>query len=473
MLRAHLTGVVALLAIATTASTSLAQQGPAESDAAKAAAPGASCASRKFVGNRDLVALVSADLQGLSEIRAKGTRYITLTHLYNACSSDKEMEVYRQGVGKLINSLNSTATVVRLETIDPERTVLRLNIDDIGWAAADWDTLLAAYAYGVQPDVRSFALTQQLTNTKLPYVRGDWLALFAGQPPLYYQLLKLPDKFSELQKQLGIDVEANLKKFLVQRAGMQESGMSPNNRMIERHQSRTGYFWTSYNFATNRGKQNLFNFPLGPRGDNGFEHDLAATFFSLPNGFQAFYLSDAEGARVDKASTQILRDYARRDLSMAAGISCFGCHAKGVIRKVKDEIRALVFANREVAKKTRDAVDALHPDPAQMDKILADDAARFRDAMVRAGLDPDLSLDRIEPINALALRYDANLDLATAAAEFGLRPDEFRAAAVTTGPTSVLMRRLEQGRMPRDQFEDEFAGFVPKLTDETVLNLSP
>ena len=59
----------------------------------------------------------------------------------------------------------------------------------------------------------------------------------------------------------------------VARAGFQKSGVSRNNRMIERHVSKFGAFWNSYDFAGNQGRQSLFLHPLGPDGPNPFEHD--------------------------------------------------------------------------------------------------------------------------------------------------------------------------------------------------------
>lgn len=451
--------------------------GEPERAAPRAAAPARGpatapdCASRKFLGSRELASLMAADIQRLPEYRAKGTRYVTLSHLFSGCTPAQDLEVYRQAVVKLVNSLSRSPGVLRLETVDPDQTVIRINIDDLGWEAEDWNAVIALYPYGLQPDTKFFNVVQLATDTQIPAVRGDWLALTAGQPPLYNALLKLPDNFKELQKQQGIDVEANLQKFLVQRAGFQDSVMSINNRVIERHQIRTGYFWTSYNFSGNRAKQNVFEFPTGPGGDTGFVPELNATIFSLPNGFQGYYLNAAaDGARVDKAATQILRDLSKRDLTVTNGISCFGCHSGGVVR-VKDEIRPFVLTNRETPKKVRDAVDALYPEQERLDAVFADDAGRFREAMLRAGLDPELRLDGVEPIAALAAKYEVNVDLAQAAAEYGLTPEQLRQAAIASGRTSSLLRRLQQGRVPRDHFEDEFAGFVAALTDDAALDL--
>ena len=77
--------------------------------------------------------------------------------------------------------------------------------------------------------------------------------------------------------------------------------------MIERHPSRSGYFWTSYDFAGNKGKQNLYEHPLGPKGNNAFEHDGGETIFSLPNGFQAYYLNTADGKALNTGPTSTLK----------------------------------------------------------------------------------------------------------------------------------------------------------------------
>ncbi len=164
-----------------------------------------------------------------------------------------------------------------------------------------------------------------------------------------------------------------------------------------------------------------------------------------------------------------MRDLSRKDLTVTNGISCMGCHDLG-IRKAKDEIRAFTLKDRGFSKATRDAVEALYPVPERMDVILEEDTARFRQAMTRAGLDPTLKLNGIEMINALAAKYEATVDLQLAAAEFGLKAEAFRDAAAAGGQKALsLVRRLDQGLVPRDQFEADFAALVPNVTDDEAL----
>ncbi len=167
-----------------------------------------------------------------------------------------------------------------------------------------------------------------------------------------------------------------------------------------------------------------------------------------------------------------MRDLSRKDLTVTNGISCMGCHDQG-IRKVKDDVRAQVLADRTFSAKTRRDVEALYPPHEKMDAILKDDGKRFADAMERAGLDPTLKLNGVEMINALAAKFEADLDGRLAAAELGLSPEAFKVAAPKAGGKAfALQSRLEQNILPRDQFEADFAEFVRLLTDEEPLDLT-
>ena len=382
------------------------------------------------------------------------------------------MKVFRQGAVKLVNSLSRSSDVVRLETIDPEETIIRINLDDLGWDAKDWDEVLKVYPYNMQPETDFTNVLKSATGTQLPYVRADWFAFAASQPPLYDKLLKLPANFQALAKEHGVDIDGNLKKFVAQRSGFQKSGVSQNNRLIERHSSRTGYFWTSYDFAGNKAKQSLFEFPTGPGGANGFDHDGGETIFSLPNGFQGYYLNTAKGEKIDKGPTEIVRDLSRKDLAVTNGVSCMGCHDQGM-RKAKDEVRQIVLSGRSFSREIRQEVEALYPETARMDQIIENDGKRFADAMYRAGLEPTLKLNGVEMINALAKRYEDDVDINLAAAEFGLSKAEFKeAGSDASGKLKALVRRLEQGSVPRDQFEANYRELSGVVTDDQEVKIA-
>src|SRR5262249_24742039 len=152
------------------------------------------------------------------------------------------------------------------------------------------------------------------TGCPLPYVRGDWFVAAAARPPLYHDVLQLPKTDRELEAMLRVDVAQNLRQDRVARAGFNSSGVSRNNRLIERHESGAVVYWKSYDFGSNAGRQNLFAHPLGP-GDclTTFQHDGGEIIFNLPNGLQAYLLVAGDGRRIDKGPTAIVSDPRRPD----------------------------------------------------------------------------------------------------------------------------------------------------------------
>jgi Domain of unknown function (DUF4384) len=434
----------------------------------------AACAGRKVIDEEAIVTAIAADLDQQQEHRRKGMRYITLSNFYNHCVEETDMVRYRQGVVKLLNSLSRNSDVVKLRTIDPEKTIIAFNLDDLGWTAEDWDRIIGTYPYAMKPDATVYDTVVSLTGTPLPWIRGDWFGFTASRPPLYYDLLKLPATFAELEKTADVDVKSDIEKFLVKRAGFQKSGVSKHNRLIERHAIPTGYFWTSYDFKGDKPDQSLFIHPLGPGGDDGFRHDGGETIFSLPNGFQAYYLNTAKGDRLDKGPTEIVLDDSQLDRAVTDGISCFGCHNQG-IRQATDDIRPHVINDRTFSKTVREQVEALYPTPEEFKAQLDEDATRFRNAMIRAGLDPELDSQKVgvESINYLSKAYEKSIDLKIAAAEYGLAAEAFaKGLADAGGEAGQIKRRLEQGVLPREILEAEFKDLIVKVSDNEPIDIA-
>lgn len=413
----------------------------------------------------NMIDTMAADIGKLPEHRRADTRYITLGHLASTCTPEKDMEVYRQGAVKLLNSLSKYSDVLKLETVDPAKTILRVNLEDLGWEPELWDELVSHYPYAIRPVNGQFDAIANATSTRVPFIRADWFAYTASRDPIYSKLLGLPDTYKALQAMLALDVEVNIANFKVKRAGVQKSGVSRNNRLVERHQIATGAFWTSYDFAGNAGRQNLFEYPLGPDGDFGFIHDGGETIFNLPNGFQAYYLSDANGKQLMKGPTSIVQDFSHRDMAVTNAISCMGCHNQGM-RNVTDEVGAQASANKAFPVKIREEIKAIYPPASEMDAVIEADRKRFTDAMAKAGLDPHLSLNGVETITALSARYEWDLSLSHAAAEFGVSPDEMKDAMTASGGMGKsIALRLDQGIVPRDQFEPIYGEVVERIID--------
>jgi hypothetical protein len=93
--------------------------------------------------------------------------------------------------------------------------------------------------------------------------------------------------------------------------------------------------------------------------------------------------------------------------------------------------------------------------------------------MATAGLDVSLKLNGVEMVNSLSKRYEEDLSLRRAAAEFGYPPEKLKENLVQAGDEGLqLYRRLEQGDVPRDSFEGEFHRLVEHSTDEQLIDVT-
>ena len=275
-------------------------------------------------------------------------------------------------------------------------------------------------------------------------------------------MLQLPDRESALEEQLHIDLLGDIRQERVARAGFNSSGVSRNNRIIERHASPYGGYWRSYDFANNSGRRNLFAHPLGPgTDDSSFQPDGGETIFNLPNGLLAFLLVDGKGKRLDKAPIAIVSDPRRPDRAVENGVSCMSCHAKGLIQK-SDQVRPNVENNRSAFSKAEaETIAALYPAPTKLASLIEEDNRRFRRAVEKTGS----RLTTTESVSTLVQQYERELDIVAASAELGLSPDalshRLNEAANLARELGTL--RVSGGTVQRQVFNDAFASLVEEL----------
>ena len=211
-------------------------------------------------------------LMSLSPFDRAFARYFTMTHLYNAGETPSTLQEYRKGLSKLVNSLSWGSTVTNPQPIDSEETILYIDLRRYEWDVNNaWTQIETVYPYHIGFDAPAqTALKAQLgrlqTEMKcdIPSVHVDWFLATASLPPLYHDLLSLPLTDRELETRLEVDVARNITNapgVRVWRAGFNNSGVSNNNRMVERHASQHGAYWKSYDFAGNVGTQNIFDPP--------------------------------------------------------------------------------------------------------------------------------------------------------------------------------------------------------------------
>ncbi|MEQ1611943.1 MAG: DUF4384 domain-containing protein [Hyphomicrobiaceae bacterium] len=430
--------------------------------------PSANCGGRPKIGQGEIELAVSAQLAAEPEEKRKEVRFVSLSHLADACVSPAALDGYRQAIAKIVNTLSWGPEPIRLEAFGPDETVLKLDLGKLGWVGAHWDKLIQAYPYAALPSSRLSESIRRQTGTLTPLVRGDWLAQASTATPLYARLLGLPGRLANLQRILNVDIEANIRGGKARRAGLAQSTITRANRLVERHPTRIGSLWIAYDFATNEGRQNLIANPLGPTATGSvkvpFRHDAIRALFTLPNGFIAYSMNDARGDRLDAPPEAVERAELGWSGANTNAAACMACHRSGPFA-IKDVVRGQTETDTAAPKELRDQILALYAPQAEMDGIVTEDQERYAAAQRKAGIDPELMVGGLEPVAALAREYTRGVGLFRLAAEAGLSvPHTRKRVALLSGDLANSGRRVLAGNAPRAEVDRILGRFAPEAT---------
>ncbi|MCA9011450.1 MAG: DUF4384 domain-containing protein [Planctomycetaceae bacterium] len=429
---------------------------------------------RQDISEQQITETIADDLLALDGATLKNARYLTLTNLHNRDTvSKEELDLYREGMVKMLNSVSRSSDVLgmpdapavnRVVAVDRDATIYRFDLRDIGWESGDWERIIRHYPYGLIHRDGAGKSIGSLTDSSFPLARADWFVFAVSQAPLYHELLGIGSSLSELEMKLGIDRLQNIREFKVARAAFANSRVSVNNRLVERHFFTGGYYHISYDCFANTGRSNFFEFPLGPDKtfdtEFSFEFDGGEVIYSLPNGFQAYVLATSQGKRLSIAPSAVVHDDSMPAGAILNGISCISCHYKGTKpenpeqAKRLDQLREMALSNpRRFKAQDRERIDQLYPGAERFGELLEADRESWLSALQKAGI---TSIGPQEPVRALFDSFTRNLDLETAAAEFGLSVAAFEEKLNTESETRQLVTRLRVQGVQRQLFVEEF-----------------
>ena len=435
----------------------------------------------RFISPAEVLTSIETHLTSLEPFDRAFARYFTLTHLYNAGETTEILREYHKALNKLVNSLSWGSGITNPHPIDPQATIYYIDLRHYEWDVNDsWTKIEAEYPYHIAFDTQT-ALRNQLgrlqtqMKTDIPSVHVDWFIATASTPPLYHDLLSLPLTDRDLETRLEVDVARNLVNapgVRVWRAGFNNSGVSTNNRVVERHASRYGAYWKSYDFAGSVGKQNILTNPLS------FTHDGGEAIFNLPNGLQGYYLVNASGFRLDDAPINIVSNPAASDPTVRNGISCIGCHTEGM-KTFEDEVRPVIESNPSPNYNKAQAL-RLYVEKSEMDTLVGKDMEKYRAALAAT----DGVFGGVEPVSRFHEAFQGPVDAAYAAAVVGLQTETFlERVRENTGLQNVGLLALDNasGSVQRDTWTSSFrdvmyaldypqqVGDLPDITQPEVI----
>ncbi|MCG6156053.1 c-type cytochrome domain-containing protein [Rubinisphaera margarita] len=431
---------------------------------------------REFISRIQVLEWIDDDTRRLDRRDKPNRKYLSLVNLHNNPNvTDYNLRLYRAALSKALNSLSLSDQIEVPEAIDEYGTVFRIDLDDYGWTIEKWSTMLDNYPYGFSPDSRQddelelFRLLEQNLGAnfdRFPTIRADWFIARATRPEIYHMFLDIPDTVTELERRLGVDREDDLEDGDFVRGGVLVSGISSQNRILDRHSSNFGSYWISYDFSVEAGRGNISRFPLGPEHNDetlnrfAFKHDGGEIVFRLPNGLQGYMLTDGEGNRIDKGPTNIVADNSRVSgtTEIINGLSCITCHKHGM--KPFDDVVSFTHGVRD--PEVVEMIETVY-DVDEIQKHLRRDQAehlvllkRTIGPFLQIEEDKDTPIEKFpEPISLVAREYDQNMTATEMACELGLKStDELR----LNDPDMI---DLGLGLL-RDEFKDRPADLVYK-----------
>jgi mono/diheme cytochrome c family protein len=419
--------------------------------------------------------------------------------------------------------VNSVSTGPRVVPVTPlkgtEGSIVRIDMRDYGWSTEMWDAiatgvytetarasdfseaawadLAKVYPYGIDPTTDPLlGVIADATGTPVPIMRADWLTHFGSEAPYYDMFLGLTSQIKDLENRIGLNVDREIQSRRVIRAAMMpgSSGVSDHNRMLERFElPRGGYYWKSYDFAGDDGRQSLTLYPDGPMGmshtasgTEAFEHDGGEMIFSLPNGLQGYYLSTNKGDRLLVGPASIVSFRSKpigKGVEIENARSCFDCHANGMIAK-RDQMRDVLMSSQRYSRDQLDVLLEMYVENETLSKFYKSDSQAFLTALAQLNATEKSPTGRLTSLAAptsvgggeiftyLADQHFNSIDLVGLAREFHMDVNTLRARAGRLGDprlTVVLadwLGRLDGGaKVHRSELETYYAEMLPRLTD--------
>mgnify|MGYP000482027701 CR=1 FL=1 len=148
--------------------------------------------ARGHVSRQSQLAAIARHLQTTPLKDRPYHRYFSFAHLHNNGSIyEKELNAYRAGFAKLINSLSWRKDLVIPAALpETKATVLVLDLRQVGWEEKGlWTEVEKGYPYTFSDASAEAQRIGQLSGSGIPFLAADWFITKASRPPLYHRCL--------------------------------------------------------------------------------------------------------------------------------------------------------------------------------------------------------------------------------------------------------------------------------------------
>jgi len=446
------------------------------------------CEALEFMTSDEQIELMARDMDSLDPEFQPFTRYLTLTYNSNAGGCGRELQRQRYALFKGINSVSTSTTVVQPQAIDENDLIYRIDIRDYDWDREidflgdgtvliedGWEAIIAQAApYAVEYIGEDADELKADAQTTVPFMSVNAFIAFTEVDDLYYSLIGGKANLFDFETDvLQIDKQAEIDANRLMRAGFSNSGVSKQERVLNRFDSGVAAgqsYWISFDFDGGNGNgevnvanENIYADPID------FNFAGGEAIFSLPNGMQGYYVSAANGNRLGEAPVGVVIDPAQNNGIVINGASCHTCHNAGMIT-FTDTVRQYVIDNaREFDNETFEAVMEQYPDADEFQNQMDLDSAMHVNAVAKAGVPKGTP----DPITRTFLDFTlGNLTLEKAAGELNVTPEELKENIQQLDPRLGVLT-VKDAYVDRNVFTDAYLDALCELqvvSDNVPLN---
>jgi hypothetical protein len=415
------------------------------------ATPNSSPQYEMETAGRDLVANVS-------DIDKPYVRYLS----YYAVPS-----LYRDRAEKTLNfwlnSLSREPDITRQVRVGKRDSRLtRIDIRDYRFDPVFWEKLAVKDPFFLEPwiDHEIAGYLREVTNANI-VLRADWFLFMTSdttEDTGYYDLLygkDTPKTVGEFANVWGVDFERAVKQFQNDLGASVDEGnslVSLHNRTLWRLRTVLGSYWGTFDVLESAGERDMAEhiFP----GEEGSKFDAQEHIASMPNGLQAYLLSDGVQKRVEFGDPAVVRDSTdpHGDVRVRTSASCVRCHVQGMNRPksmLPDYEEAGVSLVANDPRLARRIEYFFYTD---LEPLLQEDNARYATAVKACNdLTPE---ENAAAFTQLLAWYEGPVTLEQAAIECGVTVD--RLVSVIKASPRVRMQRLAaEGQVPRKAWDKQ------------------
>jgi len=445
------------------------------------------CDPLPLMTSDEQIAAMADDVAKLDSEDQPFTRYLTVSYSSNAGDCGRTLDRQRYALMKGINSVSTETSIGNPQPIDKNNLIYRIDIRDYNWDRAidlkddgtilfndAWDAIIdgvdnLGFAIAYTGDDADRLVAD--TGTAIPFIPVNAFIQATEEGDLYYSLIGGKANLFDFELNvLKIDTKAEIADDNLMRAGFVNSGVSKQERVLNRFDSNLagGYsYWISFDFDGGLGNGTINGvtngFEINVANESIFDDPLEFAFaggeaiFNLPNGIQAYYVAAANGTRLAEAPIGVVVDPAQNNGLVVNGASCPSCHNAGMI-PFTDDVKRYVEKNKtDFDNDTYESVLEQYPADTVFQAQTARDSAIHVTAVEKAGVPKGTP----DPISRVYLDFQlGNVTTKLAAGELHVTQDELLKNLSDLDPRLQPLGYKDGGYVDRDQFAANYLGAI-------------